>query len=591
MLVTLKRWLKHAYYHLSLKNLIWISFSITTAVATVIMGISFYSRFSDQLKDELQKNNQALIHQVNHAVTTYMRDMMKLSDTLYFSIIKDRPLDELNSQWMIQLFYEANKDRIKNIGIFDEEGKPLLWAPAATLKENVEVKQQQWFTTALNESENLHFSPLHVQNLVDENKGEYEWVISLSRAVQLMDRGEVKKGVLLIDLSYGGFKQLFNNVLLGPKGYIYVLDKTGGLLYHPKQQLIASGRYEEPIDVLMTYRDGVYSEKFRGNTMEIGIKTVGYTGWRIISNTFPEAIGLNRQKSQLFFVFLFIFFLTGLLWIHSLVSDKVSLPIRRLEEAVSKVEKGNLDTPIAIEGFYEVRHLGQSVQSMSIKIKELMEDVVREHENKRKSELDVLQSQINPHFLYNTLDIIVWMIENEEKEDAAKVVTALARFFRISLSKGKTMITLEEELEHVYHYLTIQQLRYRHKFAYDIKISDGVKSLYTLKLIVQPLVENAIYHGMIYADGEGRISIEAYEEEEKVCISINDNGLGMTEEKVDQLLKGTLPSSKKGSGIGVKNVNQRLKLYFGEAYGIAIDSELDRGTKVIVTLPRITSLG
>ena len=187
-----------------------------------------------------------------------------------------------------------------------------------------------------------------------------------------------------------------------------------------------------------------------------------------------------------------------------------------------------------------------------------MQDIVAEHESKRKSEFDTLQSQINPHFLYNTLDIIVWMIENEQKQEAVKVVTALARFFRISLSRGKSIITVRDELEHVRNYLMIQQ----------------------------PLAENAIYHGMEFMDGDGEILIKAYEENGELWFRLSDNGLGMTKEQVDNLLnEESHVSSRRGSGIGVKNVNERIRLYFGEPYGLSIRSEPDEGTVILIHLP------
>lgn len=211
-----------------------------------------------------------------------------------------------------------------------------------------------------------------------------------------------------------------------------------------------------------------------------------------------------------------------------------------------------------------------------------------EHESKRKSEFDTLQSQINPHFLYNTLDIIVWMIENEKQSEAVKAVTALARFFRISLSKGKSIIPVRDELEHVRNYLMIQHMRYKNKFSYSIEAEEEVLGLASLKLILQPMVENAIYHGMEFMDGDGEIKIRAWKEEENLYLSVEDNGLGMTEEQVERLFTDTghVPS-RRGSGIGVKNVNERIHLYFGKNYGLSIESEPDEGTTVRIHLPAI----
>ena len=208
--------------------------------------------------------------------------------------------------------------------------------------------------------------------------------------------------------------------------------------------------------------------------------------------------------------------------INSYISSRITNPIRELEKSVGVLEAGNLSAPVYIGGSYEIRHLGKSISDMAGQIRLLMQDIVREHEAKRKQEFDTLQSQINPHFLYNTLDIIVWMIENEQKTEAVKVVTALARFFRISLSRGKSLITVKDELEHVRNYLMIQQMRFKNKFTYTIESDDEVLELASLKLMLQPLVENAIYHGMEYMDGDGEIFVRAWQEEKELYLEVRD---------------------------------------------------------------------
>lgn len=582
----IKSW-KEIYYNISLRNIVWISFSLTAAAASIIMGISFYSRFSSQLQNTIQIEDQTLIGQVNHGLATYLRNMMKVSDTLCYSVIKDVNIKKLNFGNDFHILYETNKDYIKNIVLFSEEGEPIVMAPAATLKEEVLPKNEGWFQAALDKPENMHFSNPHVQNLFMESNYQYDWVISLSRAVQITDGLEVKQGVLLIDLSYSGLKQMFGNITIGKEGYIYLIDNEGNIIYHPKQQLLNSNQVQENNRAAVHYKDGIYKEKFQGEDRIVTIKSVGYTGWTMVGVTNRGSVSLNSIKSNLFFLFLFLFFIVVLIWINSYISSKVSRPIRKLEKTVKEIEAGNLDTVIEIEGFYEVRHLGQSVQKMEAQIKRLMHDIVVEHESKRKSELDTLQSQINPHFLYNTLDIIVWMIENEQQQSAARVVTALARFFRISLSRGKNIISVKDEIEHVRNYLTIQKMRYKNRFEYRIEAEEEVKQLATIKLILQPLVENAIYHGMEFMDGDGEIIIRAYLKEEELYLSVKDNGLGMTEEKVNRLLDGNVNPSKKGSGIGVRNVNERIQLYFGKEYGLKILSEPDEGTEIIVHLPSL----
>lgn len=575
------------YHHFSLRTIVWVSFTVTATIATVFMGLSFYSRFSGQLQNEISKENQSLMNQVNAQITSYLRNMMKVSDALYYHVIKDSDIGAQDLSPGFQLLYETNKDAIKNIALFSREGEPLVLSPAAALKKDVDVTDQEWFAAALDKPENMHFSRPHVQNLFLESDHRYDWVISLSRAVQITKGSRVIQGVLLIDITYDSFRQLFSSISLGQEGYLYVMDNTGEIIYHPKQQLLISGLVQENTKAALGYRNGVYEERYQGQKRLVFVKTVGYTGWIVSGVTIKDAVTLNTMKSNIFFFSLFLFFLLMLVMINSYLSDKVSKPIGNLERAVKEVEAGNLDARIEEEGFYEVRHLGISVKKMARQMKKLMADIVAEHESKRKSELDTLQSQINPHFLYNTLDIIVWMIENERQQDAARAVTALARFFRISLSKGKSIIPVKDELAHVSNYLVIQKMRYKNKFAYDICIEEGVQELTTIKLIVQPLVENAIYHGMEFMDGDGEILVSAYTSGEDLYISVKDNGPGMTREMVDKLLSGQVTSTSKGSGIGVANVDERVRLYFGREYGLQIHSEPDEGTEMVIHLPKV----
>ena len=221
------------------------------------------------------------------------------------------------------------------------------------------------------------------------------------------------------------------------------------------------------------------------------------------------------------------------------------------------------------------------------RLHELMDEVVIEQEKKRKSEFDALQAQINPHFLYNTLDSIVWMVESERYQEAIFMVTALANLFRISLSKGKNIISIREEIEHAQNYLYIQKIRYKNRFQVDIDIDPEIHECSTIKLIVQPLLENAIYHGVEYMDGEGEIKVRGYLKEGEVYIDVTDNGLGIPEEALDYVLTDEKREHKKGSGIGLSNVHQRIQLYFGKAYGLEIESILDEGTTIHIHLPNI----
>lgn len=574
---------------------IFIYFTITALIAVMLIGLSMYDRFSNQLTEAVQNENQILMTQVNRSVDAYLRNIMRLSETLYYGAVKNTDIANDSVFGQMKLLYDNNDDSVENIALFSKDGELITAVPAARLKSTVEIKEEKWFLEALEKAENLHFSIPHVQYVFDNTETQYRWVISVSRAVEITRGSSVSQGVLLIDIRYSSLEQLLNNVTLGNGGYVYLISNSGQIIYHPKAQLIDSGRVQENHQNAALYRDGTYEERFQGERRYVTVKSVGYTGWKLVGVTPVQGVSFGGMKARLFILFIVLLILFILSVINYYISSKITNPIHKLEESVRQLEEGKLDTSVYIGGSYEIQHLGRSVAAMASQIQVLMQDIVAEHESKRKSEFDTLQSQINPHFLYNTLDIIVWMVENEKKSEAVKVVTALARFFRISLSKGKSIIPVRDELEHVRNYLMIQQMRFKNKFSYEIQAEEDVLELASLKLMLQPLVENAIYHGMEFMDGDGEILIqaslleEAKEQEQYLCLVIRDNGLGMTKERVESLFTNTshVPSGR-GSGIGVRNVNERIKLYFGEYYGLTIESEPDEGTTIRIYLPAVS---
>ncbi len=573
----------------SIRYSIFTYFTVTALVAIIIIGFSLYSRFSEQLTDEVQKENQILMNQVSRSVDSYLRTLMKLSDAIYYSVLKNKDISDEAIGSQLKLLYDNNMDALENIALFSREGELLKAVPAARLKTDLDVTGESWFQETLKKTENMHFSLPHVQYVFDNAEGQYHWVVSVSRAVEITQGAYVSQGVLLLDIRYSSLEQLLNSVTLGNKGYVYLVSNDGKLIYHPKNQLIDSGRVQENHQEAAALRDGMHEERFQGEKRFVTVKTVGYTGWKLVGITPAKGISFSGVKTRLFIVFVILLILFLLILINYYISSRITDPIHELEKSVGELEEGNLEAEISIRGSYEIQHLGRSITTMAQQIQVLMKDIVAEHESKRKSEFATLQSQINPHFLYNTLDIIVWMIENEQKSEAVKVVTALARFFRISLSRGKSIISVGDELEHVRNYLMIQHMRFKNKFSYQIEAEPDVLALTSLKLMLQPLVENAIYHGMEFMDGDGEILIRAWKEKDELIFLIEDNGLGMLKEQVERLFSDTshVPS-RRGSGIGVRNVNERIKLYFGDMYGLTIDSKPDEETRIYIRLPAVS---
>ena len=286
------------------------------------------------------------------------------------------------------------------------------------------------------------------------------------------------------------------------------------------------------------------------------------------------------------FLFIVIFLGTILCILATLyISGRLSAPLYKLQKSMKLVEEGKFDIQIEEHGEYIVSELSKTFNNMVKTIKRLMKEIIVEQDEKRKKELDALQSQINPHFLYNTLDSIIWLAENDRTEDSILMTTALSRFFRIGISSGRNIITVGEEFEHIRNYLSIQNIRYKNRFDYIITLPDDLLGAKTLKLILQPVVENALYHGLEYMYDRGEIRIEASSNNNILLFTIADNGVGMSEDTLDKLFDKRKIGKSKGSGVGIKNVNERIKLCYGQQYGMSVESELEEGTKVYIQIP------
>lgn len=579
---------KNFYKNKSLKYIISISFTIITVLAIVTLGQVLYIKFVKINENLISQSNKAIVNQVNLNLDSYLRNIMRISDGIYYNVIKKSDLEIDNIDKEMNLIYETNKDYLVSMTLFSKYGEVINSYPLKELKKSINTRENEWFINAINKKENLHFSTPHVQNLFIDSSNNYRWVVSLSRAVELNFGGEISQGVLLVDMNFSGIEQIFKNIDISKSGYVYLMDRKGEIIYHPRQQLIYSDLISENNNIAKDYEDGTIKENFNGENRLVTLKTVGYTGWKIVAVTPMTDVLNSYSHMRIFTIFILFFGILVLTIINIVVSSRITNPIIRLERKVKKFEEGirNIDFSTEV-GSYEVKHLGKAINSMVKQMDLLMDNIVKEQEIKRKTELDALQAQINPHFLYNTLDSIVWMIESERYDGATTMVISLARFFRISLSKGRNVITLRDELLHVENYLTIQNIRYKNRFNYKVEGEEDILECASIKLIVQPLVENAIYHGMEFMDGDGEILVKAYKNNNKISIDVIDNGLGMTEEIVETLLNGNNKRKGNGSGIGLRNVNERIKLYFGNEYGLEIFSEPDEGTTIRINLPII----
>lgn len=578
----------------SMQVMIAVSFSIIFIAIIIILSIILYELFSDRTEETVQNNASVYLNQTKSSIEEYLRSMRRISDSLYYSEIKKDDTDKTSYDEAFNLVYESQADNLVSIALYSEDGSLVTAVPVST--EKSDVRGQEWFTEALDTLENIHFSIPHVQNLFDEGIGEYHWVISLSRAVELNNDGVPGQGVLLVDMDFGSFKTTLDKANNDESSnYVYLCDADGNIIYHPKQMLINAGLLDENNEETAGLFDGSYKEVFNGEERITVIKTVGYTGWKLVMVIPKEGYAVGLDRMQYLVALIICLFMFGVIVVSEIVSLEITSPLMRLDRSVKDLETGNLHPNIYIGGSSEVEHLGKTLESSVATINNLMDDVLAEQEEKRKSELDALQSQINPHFLYNALDSVVWMIEDNQPDGAVKMVNELASLMRISISHGKTIIPVRNEIQHARSYMSIQEIRFKNTFSIDFDIAEEILDCCTVKLIVQPILENAIYYGVQALEDEGEIHVKGYRDGDDVYIDVMDNGIGMTEEQVKRLLltdeeKKSLgetknPSSRHGNGVGLINVHQRIKLYFGNEYGLEITSEPDEGTTVRIHLP------
>lgn len=576
------KFLKRFYWKYNFRVVIAVSFTVISIIGMLSIGIIYFSTYTNNSQRQIVEDNAQLVSQVEVNLTNYLRNMMRISDSLYYNVIKDTDFESDNIDREMTLLYEANRDNLVSIACFETDGTLVAAAPVTTLKSHASIAEQEWFVRALNKPENHHFSSSHVQNLFVDSDNRYYWVISLSRGIELTRDGNTTSGILLVDMNFSGIEHLFTKVNSNELGYMYLVDREGEIVYHPKQNLIYSQIAKENNIAAAEYDDGTHMEKFQGEERIVIVKTVGYTGWKIVSVIEKENLHLNNINAVWMTVLSIAILM--LIVINQCISIAVTRPLHKLEKSVKQLDLQYPDK-IYVGGPEEIRHLGETLRAMVFQMKKLMDDRVKEQEEKRKNELDALQSQINPHFLYNTLDSIVWMIESERYEEAVEMITALANLFRISLSQGKTIITIKEEFQHAQNYSNIQKMRFKNQFQVNFLLDEKLEKYLTIKLIIQPLLENAIYYGMEVTDGDGEILVSGYELDGDIYIDVVDNGIGMPPEQVERLLTGEPYERKRGSGIGLRNVDRRIKLCFGEDYGLKIKSEPDVGTKITIHLP------
>jgi two-component system sensor histidine kinase YesM len=567
----------------SIKTIVTIAIAVVSISFTLLITIILYQEFSDTIRENATVSTREIVRQVNANLSYYINDIVTVSSYARELAKQTNRYSTQEIEGKLKAVLDSRQD-IVSLVLLDLEGNKLFSTSLAPLRKSEEIVCQQWFTRALGGEGNFYFTGPHVQQLFPS---QYPWVITYSQQISYTKQnGELGQGLLLIDMNFSAVSELCQSAKLGSSGYVYFIDNNGKIVYHPLQQLINSNIINEDLNAVNNHIFGTYTSFFEGRERLTIIDTVNHCRWRIVGVAFMDELmsGLNHFTTLMILLVLFCIVITILL--ARVVSSWISRPIKQLEQLMLSVETGNLSAPPHVGGNKEVAALSLSFEKMLQRIRQLMDDIVKSQEMKRKFELDALQAKINPHFLYNTLDSVVWMAEQGDTEGVIKMITALAKLFRISISKGHDIITLAEEIEHVRNYLIIQQTRYQGKFEFSISLPQDMEKLPTIKLLIQPIVENAIYHGIRYLQEMGHIDIRVYRRKPgAIVIEVRDNGIGMDEKTLDNILSFTASHLPDGSGIGVRNVHQRVQLYYGSDFGLEISSELDEGTLVNIVIP------
>lgn len=558
-------------------------------VTMLIMGIIMYMRFSTLSRQETIENSRKLMEQTGETMEDYLVNMRQISDAVYYNVVKENDFHDAREEIQkgMNLLYEANRDKLRTIAIYNSDGSLMAAEPVATQKEDPDVTRQEWYQSAMEEMENIHFSTPHIQNLFEDSTFRYYWVISSSRVVELTENRDSQMGVLLVDMDFSSISRMMNQINeVGNGQYYYLCNSDGDIIYHPRQIQISDGISRENSIKAASYKDGVYDETFEGTQRKVIVNTISYTGWKLVG-VIPYSIFTHEMLNIRYFIAMVTLLMAVMLTIiNRVVAERISRPIRKLNHSVMEYEAGK-KPEIYIGGSWEIRHLGYSIQSSYEKSEKLMQEIVWEQNERRKSELDALQSQINPHFLYNALDSITWMIEGERNDEAAFMISQLAKLFRISLSKGHTIISVKDELQHAQSYMNIQRVRYKDAFSVTFDVEPELEKYCAVKLTLQPILENAINYGVDPMDDCGEIRVCVRKEGELLVLSVEDNGIGMSEEEVELLLTDNNRVPKHGSGVGLINIHNRLQILFGKEYGLVIESEPDEGTKVSIQIPAI----
>ena len=573
----------------SIQSVIFATVAVLVLSAVVIVtGVSM--KFTNtSIFENSSEYTHTIIQQMNQNIDSYIDYMENIAylissnedvqDYLFDEKIDNEGRYRILNQF--QTILDSRSD-IRNVGIISKNGRMLINDGSKSVNQDLDLNTQEWYATALEKPNGPILTSSHVQHIIS---GERPWVITLSRGIRDRSGSGEKEGVFFIDLNYSAISELCDQSTVGTKGYAFILDAKGNIVYHPQQQQLYNELQTENISLIMdTDEDTVLTGT--GNDGKLySISRSEKTGWTVVDCTnVKELLSKSRQAQSVYVLTAIILVIVALLF-SRFMARSITLPIQKLRDSMKKVQEGDFSvSDVVVDSKNEIGSLTKSFDVMTHRIHELMEQNVHEQEEKRRSELKALQSQINPHFLYNTLDSIIWMAEGKKNEEVVLMTASLARLLRQSISNEDEVVPIANEVEYARGYLTIQKMRYKDKLEFQIEVDSSILYIPLIKLVLQPIIENAIYHGLKYKESKGLLIVKGFMKDGNAVLQVIDDGVGMDEETLAHIYDKHKVNYH-SNGVGVYNVQKRLKLYYGEDYGITYTSELGKGTTATITIP------
>ncbi|NQX70468.1 sensor histidine kinase [Paenibacillus alba] len=578
----------------SIQSSISVVFSCLILFLIVITSYISYRLSADAVEMNSKHYIAEIVQQVNINLQSYITNMEDISllastnkDVKYYitgtSFISDeerRPYEKRISD-LFQSILITRKD-IASIMVFGYNNRFVSDHRITSLNLNANFEEQPWYKNAKAEGGRSVISAPHVQNMI---QNEYRWVVSLSRELKSAD-GITGEGIFLVDLNLSVINEICNHINLGKRGYVFIVDKDGSIVYHPQQKLINSNLKTEMIDQVKQSGSGSFTTG-EGNKKRMYTIQETHFGWKIVGVAYANELIANQYQINVSYFLWTILALVIALCLSFYLSRHLSQPIKQLQRNMKLVEKGDFTIRSDFQSKNEIGQLSHTFTIMVGRIRELMNQIIQNEESKRQGEMKLLEAQINPHFLYNTLDSIIWMAERKKHDEVVLMTSSLAKLFRAIIHKNNETVPVRVEIEHITNYLQIQAMRYQDKLDFRIEVDPGILDVHIPKIILQPIVENAIYHGIKNSLEPGQVTITGTEEGDAIVFVVADNGVGMEPEKLEHILK-----SRDGivKGIGVSNVNERIQL-FGNEFGLSYKSEKWVGTEVRIVLPKCFQKG